>query len=186
MASGNGTNAEAIIRHFQDHESISVVLVLTNNPEATVLQRADKWHIPTRVFNRTQFRESGEVLAWLLEAGVTHIVLAGFLWLVPESLIKAYPERILNIHPSLLPKHGGKGMYGAHVHQAVKISGDSTSGITIHLVNEQFDKGKILFQASCPVEPTDTPDMIAGKVHKLEHKHFPVVIEKWVSGVTIA
>ena len=181
FASGNGTNAEALIRHFQNQERISVAVVLTNNPEAMVLQRSKRLNTPTRIFNRIQFRESGEVLAWLKEAGVTHIVLAGFLWLVPQSLIKAYPGKIINIHPSLLPKHGGKGMYGSHVHQAVKNSGDPVTGITIHMVNEQFDTGKILFQASCSVQVTDTPETIAGKVHQLEQAHFPAVIEKWLS-----
>ena len=146
-----------------------------------VIQRAKKLNTPTRIFNRIQFRESGEVLVWLKEAGVTHIVLAGFLWLVPESLIKTYQGKIINIHPSLLPMHGGKGMYGSHVHQAVKNSGDQVTGITIHLVNEQFDTGKIIFQASCPVEAADTPETIAGKVHHLEQAHFPTVVEKWLS-----
>lgn len=186
FASGNGTNAEAIIRRFQNHEQIAVATVLTNNPEAMVIQRAKKLNTPTRIFNRIQFRESGEVLVWLKEAGVTHIVLAGFLWLVPETLIKPYKGKILNIHPSLLPKHGGKGMYGSHVHEAVKKSGDPVTGITIHLVNEQFDTGKILFQASCPVEVTDTAETIAGKVHQLEQAHFPTVIEKWLSGAVTA
>ena len=178
FASGNGTNAEAILKHFQNHKRISVALVLSNNPVAMVLERAGKFNVPTRVLSRLQFRE--EVVNWLKEAGITHLVLAGFLWLIPELLIKAYPARIINIHPSLLPRHGGKVMYGHAVHEAVKNSKDTKTGITIHLVNERFDEGKILFQASCLLDSTDTPDSIALKVHQLEHKHFSTVIEKWV------
>ena len=158
LASGNGTNAEAILKHFQNHERISVALVLSNNPVAMVLERAGKFKVPIKVFSRLQFRV--EVVSWLKEAGITHIILAGFLWLIPESLIKAYPAKIINIHPSLLPRHGGKGMYGHAVHEAVKNSGDKETGITIHLVNERFDEGKIIFQTSCPLNSTDTPDSI--------------------------
>jgi phosphoribosylglycinamide formyltransferase 1 len=181
MASGNGTNAEAIMKHFENHPQIGVVMLLSNNPEARALERAKRFHVPTRVFNREQFRNGSEVVHWLNESGATHVVLAGFLWLVPKSLIDAYPEKILNIHPALLPMHGGKGMYGEKVHEAVKAAGDSKTGITIHLVNEQFDKGKIVFQAECPVDPTDTPLTIAAKVHQLEYEHFPAVIESWAT-----
>ena len=174
------------MRHFQDHKYISVALLLSNNLGAMVLERAKKFNVPVQVFNRAQFRESqptkqagGEVLAWLKEAGTTHIVLAGFLWLVPESLLKAYPEKIINIHPALLPKYGGKGMYGGRVHETVKASGDSETGITIHLVNNRFDEGKILFQSACKINPSDTPETIAAKVHELEHKYYPTEIEKW-------
>lgn len=180
LASGNGTNAEAIMRYFQHHEKIRVALLLSNNPEAFALKRATKFTIPTRVFNREQFKGQ-EIVRWLKEEGVTHVVLAGFLWLVPPSLLHAFPNKIINIHPSLLPKHGGKGMYGDRVHEAVKDSGDKKSGITIHLVNENFDEGRIIFQAECPVEPADTPQSIAAKVHALEHLHYPRVLEEWVS-----
>lgn len=180
LASGNGTNAEAIMRYFQRHEKIRVALLLSNNPEAFALKRATKFTIPTRVFNREQFKGQ-EIVRWLKEEGVTHVVLAGFLWLVPPSLLHAFPNKIINIHPSLLPKHGGKGMYGDRVHEAVKDSGDKKSGITIHLVNENFDEGRIIFQAECPVEPADTPQSIAAKVHALEHLHYPRVLEEWVS-----
>lgn len=182
MASGNGTNAEAIMKHFQTHPRIRVVMLLSNNPKARALERAKQFHVPTRVFNREQFHDGTEVVKWLIDSGVTHVVLAGFLWLVPKSLIAAYPEKILNIHPALLPLHGGKGMYGEKVHEAVKAAGDSKTGITIHLVNEQFDKGKIIFQAECPVDATDTALTIASKVHQLEYQHFPAVIESWVTG----
>ncbi len=180
LASGNGTNAEAIMRYFERHEKIRVALLLSNNPEAFALKRATKFTIPTRVFNREQFKGQ-EIVRWLKEEGVTHVVLAGFLWLVPPSLLHAFPNKIINIHPSLLPKHGGKGMYGDRVHEAVKDSGDKKSGITIHLVNENFDEGRIIFQAECPVEPADTPQSIAAKVHALEHLHYPRVLEEWVS-----
>ena len=181
FASGSGTNAEEIFKHFQNHPTIEVVLLLSNKPEAYALERAKKFNVEARVFNRTQFQDE-TVLAWLKEADVTHIVLAGFLWLIPEYLVKNFPDGIVNIHPALLPKYGGKGMYGAKVHEAVKVSGDTQTGITIHLVNEKYDEGKVLFQASCEVNAEDTPDDIAKKVHQLEYEHFPKVIEKWVLG----
>lgn len=181
MASGNGTNAEAIMRHFINHPQVMVGLLLSNNPTAYALERAKKFQVPTFIFDRDQFREGEVVRQQLTEHKITHIVLAGFLWLVPTYLINAFPGKILNIHPSLLPKHGGKGMYGDKVHQAVKSSGDAKTGITIHFVNEHFDEGKILFQAACELSPSDTPETIAGKVHILEHRHFSAVIERWVT-----
>jgi len=180
FASGSGTNAEAIFRHFQHHPRIKVVLLLSNNPRAFALERAKKFDIPCRVFTKEQFQPGTEILDWLKEAGVTHVVLAGFLWLVPSSLLKYYHDKIVNIHPALLPRYGGKGMYGAKVHAAVKESGDSETGISIHLVNERFDEGRILFQARCPIMPEDTDETIANKVHALEHAHFPKVIEEWI------
>jgi phosphoribosylglycinamide formyltransferase-1 len=147
-----------------------------------VLERAKKFGVPSKVFNRTQFRETSEVLDWLTENRITHIVLAGFMWLMPENIIRAYPNKIINIHPALLPKFGGKGMYGHHVHEAVKASGERETGITIHLVNEKYDEGEILFQAFTSLDVTDTPDTIAEKVHALEYKHYPEQIEKWVKG----
>jgi phosphoribosylglycinamide formyltransferase-1 len=181
LASGSGTNAEQIMLHFQKHDSIEVVLVLSNKADAFVLERAKKFDVPAKVFNRQQFRETGEVLSWLTENRISHIVLAGFMWLMPETIIRAYPNKIVNIHPALLPKFGGKGMYGHHVHEAVKAAGEKETGITIHLVNEKYDEGKILFQASTTLNSTDTPDSIAGKVHALEYKHYPEQIEKWIS-----
>lgn len=180
LASGNGTNAEAIIRYFKEKKSADVVLVLSNNPNAFVLTRAKNLNVPSVVFDRSQFRESEEVVEILKQHHVTHIVLAGFLWLIPENLIKAFPGRIINIHPALLPKHGGKGMYGLKVHEAVKLHGDTETGITIHLVNEHYDEGHIVFQEKCSVSPDDTPSTIADKVHELEYKTYPVVIERWV------
>ncbi len=183
MASGSGTNAEAIMRYFANNPQAQVGLLMSNNPKAYALERAKQFQVPTLVFTREQFREGNIVLQQLTEHKITHLVLAGFLWLVPAYLINAFHGKILNIHPSLLPKHGGKGMFGEKVHQAVKSSGDAKTGITIHIVNEQFDDGKILFQASCEVSPSDTPETIAVKVHALEYRHFPVVIEQWVSQV---
>jgi phosphoribosylglycinamide formyltransferase 1 len=180
FASGSGSNAEEIIKHFSQHQHIKVVLVLTNNPQAFVLDRAKQLNVPSKVFSREMFRQPGEVLQWLNESKVTHVVLAGFLWLLPEYLIKAYPDRIVNIHPALLPKFGGKGMYGPKVHESVKAAGDKETGITIHLVNEKYDEGKILFQGRCNVEDSYSPEKIAECVHKLEYEHYPKVIEQWI------
>ena len=181
FASGSGTNAEAIMRHFKEHEKIEVALLMSNNPNAFALQRAKKFNVPSVVFSRQQFRESDTVLQWLKEKEITDIVLAGFMWLMTANIISQYPGKIINIHPALLPKFGGKGMYGHHVHQAVKAAGEKETGITIHLVNEQYDEGKILFQASCPINPTDSPEQIAEQVHRLEHQHYPAQIEKWIN-----
>lgn len=178
FASGSGTNAEAIMRRFAHHPDIEVVMLLSNNANAFALQRAINFNVATRVFSRQEFQD-GTVLQWLREAGTTHLILAGFLWLIPDNLLTAFRDRIVNIHPALLPKYGGKGMYGARVHEAVKASGDAVTGITIHLVNEHYDEGRILFQASCALTPQDTPESIADKVHALEHQHFPAVIEQW-------
>jgi phosphoribosylglycinamide formyltransferase-1 len=180
FASGSGTNAEEIMKYFQHNSSVNVVLLLSNNPEAYALERAKKFNVPSRVFNREQWKSTECVLEWLTEKKVTHIVLAGFLWLVPTTLIKAFPGKIVNIHPALLPKHGGKGMYGMKVHEAVKTAGDTETGISIHVVNEHYDEGELLFQAKCPVDDSDTPVTIAQKVHQLEYKHFPSVIEQWL------
>ncbi len=179
--SGNGSNAEAIFSYYKNHPSIQVVLVLSNNPAAFGLQRASKFNIPSRVFTRQQFRESDEVVQWLKEANVTHVVLAGFLWLIPANLIHEYPHRIINIHPALLPKYGGKGMYGAKVHETVKAAGETETGITIHEVDERYDEGRILFQGKCPIHPTYSPKQIAEQVQRLEHAHYPRVIERWVN-----
>jgi phosphoribosylglycinamide formyltransferase 1 len=175
FASGNGTNAEAIFKHFQN--------LLTNNPTAAVLDKAKNFEITSIVFTKSQFSERAEVLAQLKTHQITHIVLAGFLWLIPKNLITAYPNKIINIHPALLPKFGGKGMYGLKVHEAVKVMGEIETGITIHEVNEKYDEGKIVFQASCKVLSLDTPQQIAQKVQVLEHENYPAVIEKWVKSV---
>ncbi len=180
LASGSGTNAEQIIRYFEDHGSIDVALLLSNNPRAYALTRATNLGVPAKVFNRVQFYESSEVVGWLEEAKITHIVLAGFLWLVPSNLIEAFRNRIINIHPALLPQFGGKGMFGMKVHEAVRASGNRKSGITIHLVNEHYDEGAILFQCECELEENCPAETIAEKVHALEYAHYPRVIEKWI------
>jgi phosphoribosylglycinamide formyltransferase 1 len=180
FASGSGTNAEKIIQHFTGHPTIEVALVLTNKSDAYVLERAKKYSIPSVIFSKDEFRDAG-FLKHLHLHQVTHIVLAGFLWLIPDYLIRNYPDRIINIHPALLPKYGGKGMYGSKVHDAVKFGGEAETGITIHLVNEQYDEGKILFQASCPITSQQTSNDIANCVHELEYKHYPQVIEQWIS-----
>lgn len=180
FASGSGTNAEEIFRYFQHHPSIHVTLLVSNNAEAYALERAKKFHVPSKVFTRQEFRDTTVLLKWLEEKSVTHIVLAGFLWLIPDYLLKAFPNRIINIHPALLPKHGGKGMYGMKVHERVKELNELETGITIHEVNENYDDGKILFQTTCPVDASDSPEQIAQKVHQLEYRHYPTVIEDWI------
>ena len=178
FASGSGTNAEQIIQHFKDHDGISVALVLSNNPKAYVLQRAENNQIPHYVFSRHDFYKEKIVDEILKLNGIDFIVLAGFMWLVPERFVKTYPNRIVNIHPALLPKYGGKGMYGKFVHEAVVKNKEKESGITIHWVNEHYDEGNIIFQATCPLTSEDGPDDVAEKVHALEYEHYPKVIEK--------
>lgn len=183
FASGSGTNAEAIMKHFQDHPSISVGLVISNNADAFVLERAKKFGVKSLVFNRKKIVETEEVDKALADNAIDFIVLAGFMLLFPERLVKKFPARIVNIHPALLPKYGGKGMYGMYVHEAVVKSKEQESGITIHWVNEKYDEGQIIFQARCPVSPADSPEDVAAKVHQLEHHHYPMVIEKLVSAL---
>ncbi len=178
LASGSGTNAENLIRFFRTHPSGRVVIVLTNRPGAGVIQRSEALHVETVVFNREQFYESDEVIDHLKEREIDLVILAGFLWLVPSSLIQAFSGRIINIHPALLPCYGGKGMYGSKVHEAVVASGDTESGITIHYVNQEYDEGNIVFQAKCEVRKGDTPEILADRIHQLEYEHFPVVVEK--------
>lgn len=181
FASGSGSNAERIVEYFSDSKEINVKLFLCNNPEAGVIQRAERLNIPLVMFNRQQFK-SGEVVGILKENQIDWVILAGFLWLVPKNVVEAFPNKIINIHPALLPKFGGKGMYGHFVHEAVVENKETESGITIHLVNEHYDEGAIIFQASYPVIPTDTPEDVAKKGQVLEHKHFPEVIEKAILG----
>ncbi len=182
FASGSGTNAEEIFIHFKNHPAIEVVLLLSNNPNAFALERARKFSIPTRVFTKQEFAEADPILKALQEKKVTHIALAGFLWMIPDYLIQAFPEKIINIHPSLLPKFGGKGMYGIRIHEAVKAAGEKESGITIHQVDANYDEGKVLFQAKCSIEDWQTPQQINECIHKLEYEHYPGVIEKWILG----
>lgn len=181
FASGSGTNAEAIMEHFAASTTARVALLLSNRADAFALKRAERFGVPTAVFSREEFRDpEGAVARLLKEHHIEFIVLAGFLWLVPDYLTTRYAGRIVNIHPALLPKFGGKGMYGHHVHEAVLAAGETQSGITIHLVNERYDSGDILFQATVPVSPDDTPDSLAEKIHTLEHRHFPTVIEQTI------
>jgi phosphoribosylglycinamide formyltransferase 1 len=181
FASGSGTNAEAIMKYFKDHPLIKIELVLTNNPNALVLERAKKFAVPAKVFNREEFA-SDEVVKWLQEYGVTHIVLAGFLWLIPASLLKPYPNQIINIHPALLPKFGGRGMYGMKIHELIRSLNETETGITIHLINDKYDEGPILYQGRCEVGRADTPKDIANKVHQMEYANYPLVIEQWILG----
>lgn len=182
FASGNGTNAERIIKHFEGHSSVEVSLVLSNKSTAKVLKKAENQNVETRVFGRDEFYNSEVILEELKSKKIDLLVLAGFMWLVPEYLVKAYSDMMVNVHPALLPKFGGKGMYGMHVHRAVKEAAENETGITIHLVNEEYDKGRILHQASCAISESDTPESIAEKVHQLEYEHFPKVIEQYILG----
>jgi phosphoribosylglycinamide formyltransferase-1 len=178
FASGSGTNAENIIRHFQNEPQLKVSCICTNRPDALVIERAKTLHVPYLIFSRDDFYQSNTVLEYLKNNQIDWIILAGFLWLVPYDLIESYPHRILNIHPALLPKFGGKGMYGHHVHQAVLDSKEKHSGITIHYVDHEYDQGDIVFQATCAVDPSDRPETLAKKVHSLEYEHFPRVIKQ--------
>ncbi len=176
FASGSGTNAQNICEYFKSNKDIEVCCILSNKADAYVLQRAKKMNIPTMVFSRHEFYETDIVLNFLLENKINWIVLAGFLWLVPGNIVDKFTNRIINIHPALLPKYGGKGMYGLNVHKAVIENNDDESGISIHYVNKVYDEGNIIFQARCKVNSTDTPESLAKKVHELEYLHFPRVI----------
>ena len=176
MASGSGSNAEKIMEHFQNSTKAKVALVASNKADAFVLERAKKFGVPSFTFTRKEM-DAGVLLQKLQEEKIDWVILAGFLLKIPEDLIRAFPDHMVNIHPALLPKYGGKGMYGSLVHEAVKTAGDTETGITIHLVNEQYDEGKIIFQAATSVTHDDTPDTIAEKVHALEHRYYPEVIE---------
>jgi phosphoribosylglycinamide formyltransferase-1 len=180
FASGSGTNAQRIFDYFKGKENIEIALLLSNNPDAYALTRAQNAQIPTRLFTKTEFKDSSIIVDELKAAGISWVILAGFLWLVPKNLIQAFPATILNIHPALLPDFGGKGMYGMHVHKAVIETGAKKTGITIHKVNEEYDKGEVVFQASFDVLSEDTPESVAEKIHELEYKHFPLVIEEQI------
>ena len=177
FASGSGSNAENIVHYFSHNPNFNFPLIISNKADAFVHTRAKNLDIPSFTFSRDEFSDGEKILTLLKIYNVDCIVLAGFLLKIPQTLILAYPQKIINIHPALLPKHGGKGMYGMRVHEAVAEAADTESGITIHYVNGNYDEGSIIFQATCPVSTTDTPDMIAEKVHKLEYEYFPKVIE---------
>lgn len=176
FASGSGTNAQNIIEYFTNNEYVEIDSLWSNNANAFALKRAKKLNIKTYIFDREEFYKTDNIVRILNNRNVDLIVLAGFLWLIPSNLIENYC--IINIHPALLPKYGGKGMYGMNVHKAVVESGDKESGISIHFVNEKYDDGKLVFQAKCPVLPSDTPEDVANKIHQLEYEHFPKEIEK--------
>ncbi len=183
FASGRGSNAKSIINYFEKKPKINVGLIVSNKPDAKVLALADRYQIPKYLIpDKKAFRDCKSLLYSLELHQIDLIVLAGFLWLIPTKLILQYPDKIINIHPSLLPKYGGKGMYGIHVHQAVSQAGDKQSGITIHLVNPEYDKGRILAQFTTKIKAFDKPENIAKQVLKLEHYHYPRVIEKWLQG----
>ncbi|MDP1810519.1 MAG: phosphoribosylglycinamide formyltransferase [Sediminibacterium sp.] len=180
FASGAGSNAEKIILYFKNHPSIKVKLVVCNKPGAGVISIAQNQGIPVLLIERDPFFRGDSYLPYLKEQGINFIVLAGFLWKIPDALVAAYPKKILNIHPALLPDYGGKGMYGIRVHEAVIAAGVKESGISIHLVDEHFDEGEIIFQAKCTIGENETPQSLAEKVHKLEHRHYPEIVEKWI------
>ena len=178
FCSGSGSNAEALMAHFQEHETIRVALVVTNKIDAFARTRAEKFGVPSVFLSRKTFAEHPESVLETLETHqISFVLLAGFLQIIPPLLVDSFTDRILNIHPALLPKFGGEGMYGHFVHEAVVAAGETESGITIHFVNKEYDKGKIIFQAQCPVEKENSPTDIAARVLKLEHHHYPIVAE---------
>lgn len=180
FASGTGSNAKKIMEHFKHHPHICVSLIVSNKQDAPVLNIARESGVPTLVIERGYFYQSEDILKKFNKYSIDFVVLAGFLWLVPSYLVRRFEGRMVNIHPALLPKYGGKGMYGTKVHEAVLQAGEKETGITIHFVNDQYDDGDIVFQARCEVAPNDTPQTIAQKVHQLEHRYFPEVIEKLI------
>ena len=185
FASGKGTNAEAIIEYFRKSREISIELIVSNNPESGVIAVAKKYGIPVQLVTKGSFYHSSELLESIRERKIGFIVLAGFLWLLPDYLLEAFPNKIVNVHPALLPRHGGKGMYGRKVHEAVLNAKEKETGITVHYVNENYDEGEVIFQASCRVEQNDTPGSLEAKVRKLELEHYPKVIEKLLLKETV-
>jgi len=181
FASGAGSNAQKIVDYFRNNNSIKINLIVCNKPEAGVLHIADKEDIPALLINREKFFNDDAYLSALRKNKIDFIVLAGFLWKIPLLLIQAYPYKIINIHPALLPKHGGKNMYGSHVHEAVIASGSKESGITIHYVDEHYDNGDIVFQAKCMIDENETPETLAQKIHLLEYKNYPPIIEEVIN-----
>ncbi|MEA3495408.1 MAG: phosphoribosylglycinamide formyltransferase [Bacteroidota bacterium] len=179
FASGNGTNAENIIKYFKNNKAVEVALVCTNNPKAKVIQRASNLNTNSFIFHKKELSDSSIVLDKLKENKIDFIVLAGFMLLIPSTIIEYFPNRIINIHPALLPKYGGKGMYGDNVHKAVLTNNESETGITIHYVNEKYDEGDIIFQIKCNVDPSnDSINDVANKVHLFEYKYYPKIIEQ--------
>ncbi|WP_298531861.1 phosphoribosylglycinamide formyltransferase [uncultured Algibacter sp.] len=182
FASGSGSNAENLIKFFHNSDNASVIQVLCNNPHAKVLDRAKKLKVSSLTFNRIAFDETDDVLNILKASKPDLIVLAGFLWKFPEHILNSFPYKVINVHPALLPKFGGKGMYGMHVHEAVVANNETETGITIHYVNENYDEGATIFQAKCAIKPTDTAADIAAKIHELEMEHFPKIVDNLLNG----
>ena len=180
LGSGNGTNAQQISEYFANRTDVEVCCIIYNKRDAYIAQRAKNLGIEARYFGRKDFYESSAVLDYLRQKKADWVILAGFLWLVPETMLQAYPNRIINIHPALLPNYGGKGMYGHHVHEAVVAAHEKESGITIHIVDHNYDRGTTLFQARCSVTPDVTPDTLEAKIHLLEKEHFPRVIDETI------
>jgi phosphoribosylglycinamide formyltransferase-1 len=181
FASGSGTNAENLVRYFSNSKMAKVELILCNNASAGVVTRAQSLGVPFFLFNRKDFYESSQVLNVLREREIDLVVLAGFLWLIPKNIIEVFEKKIVNIHPALLPRFGGKGFYGINVHQSVLDSKELLSGITIHYVDEKFDEGEIIFQAACHVSSEDSAESLAKKIHEMEYRYFPVVVDKVLS-----
>ena len=179
FVSGNGTNLQRIAEYFADNKDVEIVNVVCNNPKAYSIERAKKLGIPLRMITREEFK-SKTFVKEMLDLHIDLIVLAGFLWKIPENLVKAFPKKIVNIHPALLPKYGGKGFYGEHVHEAVVAAKEAFSGITIHYVDEMYDNGEIILQAYVGLSEKETPDSLAAKIHQLEQAYFPVVIEQLI------
>jgi phosphoribosylglycinamide formyltransferase-1 len=177
FASGSGSNAQKIMEYFKKHQDAEVAIVLTNNPEAYVLQRADNFEIPSHIFTRHEFYKTDDIVRLLQNLNIDLIVLAGFLWLIPQNLLQAFSNQIINLHPALLPKYGGKGMYGDNVHKSIMEAGEQESGITIHFVNENFDEGEIIHQSRFHIDKNDDLEMVKFKGQQLEHLHYPKVIE---------
>jgi len=182
FASGSGTNAENLIKFFHNRDNASVIQVLTNNPHAKVLDRAKKLDVSALSFNKIAFTKTNDVLSILKASQPDLIVLAGFLWKFPKNILNAFPNKVINVHPALLPKFGGKGMYGMHVHEAVVNNKEPETGITIHYVNEHYDEGAVIFQAKCEVKPSDSAEDVAAKIHDLEMEHFPEVVNSLLNG----
>lgn len=180
LGSGNGTNAQQISEYFANRDDVEVCCIIYNVRDAFIAERARRLGIEARYFGRKDFYENGAVLDYLKQKKVDWVILAGFLWLVPEDMLRDFPNHIINIHPALLPKYGGKGMYGHHVHEAVVAAHEQESGITIHIVDQYYDRGTNLFQARCSVTPEDTADTLAAKIHLLEKEHFPRVIDETI------
>ncbi|SEP88081.1 formyltetrahydrofolate-dependent phosphoribosylglycinamide formyltransferase [Hyunsoonleella jejuensis] len=178
FASGSGSNAENLIKFFHNSDNASVIQVLSNNPRAKVLDRAKRLKVSALSFNRIAFSRSEDVLNILKASKPDLIVLAGFLWKFPEFILDAFPDKVINVHPALLPKYGGKGMYGMHVHEAVVANNETETGITIHYVNENYDEGAVIFQAKCNVAANDTAEDVAAKIHELEMEYFPKVVDE--------